>query len=128
MGRKKGRMSRFVAIPWEVIDSKAWVDLTNAARVAYVHMKRQVRSSNSPPVPLSYRKMEAIMNRHTFSSSLKQLEKVGFIKKEQQGGLYRRRNFFRFVDDWKQYNPSSRVKIDTVMSAENGPIEGLVKK
>ncbi len=128
MAKKKNRMSRFVAIPWDIIDSKAWMDLTNAARVAYIHMKRQVRSWNSPPVPLSYRKMEPIMNRHTFASSLKQLEKVGFIKKQQQGGLYRKRNFFRFVDDWKQYNPPSRVKNDTVMSGENGPIECLVKK
>ncbi len=100
-------MSRFLAIPWEVIDSKAWQELTHAARVAFIHLKRKVVSPNPDQISLSYREMEKFMNRHTYAKALRQLEKFGFISREQHGGLYRKRNFFKFVEDWKRYDHSS---------------------
>jgi DNA-binding transcriptional regulator YhcF (GntR family) len=105
-----------VALPWEIIDSSAWQNLTNASRVALIHLKRKVVKPNPGEISLSYHEMEKIMNRHTFSKALRQLEAIGFITKEQYGGLYRKRNFFRLSEGWRQY---SSAKNSTVDSAKN---------
>ncbi len=111
-----------MALHWEIIDSSAWQNLTNASRVALIHLKRKVVNPNPGEISLSYHEMERIMNRHTFSKALKQLEAFGFIRKEQHGGLYRRRNFFRLSQEWRQYGQPSSVKSGTVTSAKNGTV------
>ncbi len=63
------------------------------------------------------------MNRHTFSNALKQLEKIGFITKEQSGGLYRRRNIFRFSAEWRKHGQSPSAINGTVDGAKSGTIE-----
>jgi DNA-binding transcriptional ArsR family regulator len=105
--RRKSKLSRFVALHWEIIDSRAWQDLSNASRVALIHLKRKVFKANPGEISLSYNEMEKIMCRHAFAKALKQLEDVGFITKEQQGGLFRRRNFFRLSENWRRYGKDS---------------------
>ena len=122
--RKKSKLSRFVALQWEIIDSPAWESLTNASRVAYVHLKRKIVSANPGEISLSYREMEKIMHRHTFSDALRQLESTGFISREQRGGLYRRRNFFRLTEEWRQFGRDSGAKNSTVDSAKNSTVRG----
>jgi DNA-binding transcriptional regulator YhcF (GntR family) len=100
-GKGKKKLSRFIALEWSVVDSKAWEQLTNAARVAYIHLKRKVTNSTPGEITLSYNQMEKFMNRHTFADALTQLERKGFIEKTQMGGLYRRRNFFRLINEWR---------------------------
>ena len=51
---------------------------------------------------VSYKEMERFMERDTFSSSLKQLEAVGFLKKTQTGGIFRKRNYFQMSEDWRR--------------------------
>ena len=119
---RKNKLSRFVALHWEIIDSLAWQKLTNASRVALIHLKRKVVKPNPGEISLSYHEMERIMNRHTFSKALKQLEAFGFIIKEQHGGLYRKRNFFRLSEEWRRYGQPSSAKSGTVISAKNGTV------
>jgi hypothetical protein len=131
MGRRKRYgLSRFVALSWEVIDSAAWASLTNAARVALVHLKRKVVKPNPGEISLSYREMEKIMDRHTFSRALRQLEMVGFIEIEQKGGLFRRRNFFLLSDRWRNFqvriSTPSQVRISTPSEME-GAADGVQK-
>ena len=121
--KKKNKQSRFAAIPWEIIDGQAWQELTNAARVGYVHLKRQVTSPNPGELELSYRKMSKIMDPHTFSNALRQLEKIGFITKEQHGGLFRRKNVFRLSEEWRRYGQSSTVKNHSVIDVEIHSVE-----
>jgi hypothetical protein len=121
---KKNKLSRFVALPWEIIDSVAWQNLTNASRVALIHLKRKVVKPNPGEISLSYHEMEKIMNRHTFSKALKQLEAFGFITKEQYGGLYRKRNFFRLNEEWRRYGQPSSAKSGTVTGAKNSTDSG----
>lgn len=118
--QRKNKLSRFIALQWEIVDSPAWQYLSNASRVALIHLKRKVTKPNPGEISLSYGEMEKIMNRHTFSKALQQLEKTGFITKEQHGGLYRRRNFFRLSEGWRKY---SSAKSSTVTSAKNGTVE-----
>lgn len=98
---KKKKLSRFIALEWAIVDSRGWQELTNAARVAYIHLKRKVTNSSPGEVSLSYKEMEKFMHRHTYADALELLEEKGFIEKKQMGGLYRRRNFFKLIDGWR---------------------------
>ena len=122
MRKRRNKLSRFVALPWELIDSPAWKTLTNAARVALIHLKRKVVSANPGELSLSYHEMEKIMNRHTFAKALRQLEESGFITKEQYGGLYRKRNFFKLSEGWRKQGQGSSANNGTVTSAKSGTV------
>lgn len=103
MGKKKNRLPPFVAIPKEMLRSEAWESISNAARVSYVHLKEKCITANPGEITLSFKEMERIMDRHTFSRSLSQLEARGFILKDQRGGLFRKRNYYRFTEQWKHF-------------------------
>lgn len=103
MGRKKNRLPPFVAILKEMLQSEAWGAISNPARVAYVHLKGKCTTAHSGEITLSFKEMERIMDRHTFARSLGQLEAHGFIMKDQRGGLFRKRNYFRISEQWKTF-------------------------
>lgn len=104
MGRtKKNRLPPFVAIYKETLKSDAWADLTNASRVAYVHLRSKCVSKDQTEVTLSFREMERYMDPKTYARALKQLIDCGFINREQRGGLFRKRNFYTFPERWKTY-------------------------
>lgn len=100
--KKKNKLPPFVPIFREMLKSPAWESLGNASRVAYIHIKAKVVSPTPGDVSLSYNEMERIMERRTYSWALKELEELGFIEKSQRGGLYRRRNFFRLIEEWRE--------------------------
>jgi DNA-binding transcriptional regulator YhcF (GntR family) len=64
--------------------------------------------------------MEKHMNRRTFSRTLKELEAGGFITKEQTGGLFRQRNWFRFSEAWRQGSSGNTA---TVTSGNTATVE-----
>lgn len=101
--RGKNKLPPFVAILKEMLKSEAWEKISNPSRVAYLHLNAKRVSPYNDEITLSFKEMERIMDRHTFSRSIKQLEGCGFIQKEQRGGLYRRRNFYRLSEEWKTF-------------------------
>ena len=104
MGKKKPKKIdfKFVPVPVEVLKSKAWEQLTNAARVAYLHIWERWWFNRKEPVAVSYESMESIMERKTFANALKQLEGLGFIRKTQTGGIFRKRNYFQMTEEWRR--------------------------
>jgi len=92
----------FVPVVKRMINSPAYKELTHAARVAYLLLKCQCKYNGQPEVEFPYSHAEEWMNRHTFANAIKQLVDYGFIKKTSYGGMYRRTNKYRFVNDWGQ--------------------------
>jgi hypothetical protein len=104
MGRnKKNRLPPFVAILKDMLKSEAWGAIGNPARVAYLHLKGKCITAGGCEITLSFKEMERIMNRHTFARALKQLEAFGFITREKRGGMFRKRNYFRFSEQWRTF-------------------------
>lgn len=87
----------------EMLRSEAWESITSSARVAYIHLKSKCITATPDEITLSFKEMERIMDRHTFSRSLCQLEVHGFITKDKRGGLFRKRNYYRFTEQWKSF-------------------------
>jgi len=92
----------FVAIPHSMIDSPAYIKLTQPAKTAYTLPKRQKRSGIQDKVKFPYSHAERYMDRKIFTRAIRQLVELGFIEKEDYGGLYRRTNVYRFVEGWWQ--------------------------
>ena len=107
---KKHKSPPFVLILKEMLKSNAWQNLTNASRVAYLHLKAKSVSTNPGELTLSYVEMGKIMRGETFSKALKQLEAEGFILRTQRGGLYRKRNFFRLSEEWKNQGSTTKKR------------------
>ncbi len=84
-----------------MLQSKAWENLGNPARVAYIHMKGKLCNAHNKQITISYREMEKFMHKHTFAKATKELEENGFIGIEQKGGLYRKRNYYTLIEGWR---------------------------
>ena len=104
MGRKKAYKIDFKFSPWpmDVTRSKAWEQLTNPARVAYLHIRERWWFNRQQPVSVSYKSMERYMEGETFSKAIKQLEATRFIIETQTGGLFRRRNYYDMSEEWRK--------------------------
>ena len=85
----------------EMINSKAFKELTNAARVALLLLKAQCCRADQNEVKCPYVYAELYMHKHTWHSAIDLLIAKGFINKEQEGGLFRKTNVYSFVDRWK---------------------------
>jgi hypothetical protein len=103
MGKRiKNKLPPFVAVFREMLNSAAWENIGNPARVAYIHIKSKCVSQDPGEITLSFDAMEKFMTRQTYARALRELEKFGFIKRTQRGGLYRKRNYFLLIDEWKK--------------------------
>jgi hypothetical protein len=130
--RKKRRPKSppFVMIEQAMLASKAWQQIGNAARVAYIHIRSKFYSPPTGERELWYSEMEVIMDHKTFAKAITQLEANGFIERTQRGGLFRRRNKFRIIDGWKSIRgeippvgkESSRGEIPLVEGFSRGEI------
>jgi hypothetical protein len=95
--RKKDRLPPFVPILKATIKSESFKRLTNASRVAYLLLKSQCCRFDQTDVILPYSHAEQFMHRGTWKSSIRQLQKEGYIAIEQKGGLFRRTNVYRLL-------------------------------
>lgn len=110
--KKKNRLPPFVAITKEMLRSAAWESLSNAERVAYLHLRAKCMSANSEEmIACTYREMEKIMDRHTFRTALLSLVEYGFIVIHQRGGLHRKRNFYAFSEQWKNIQVKGQKQV-----------------
>jgi hypothetical protein len=105
--RIKNKLPPFAAILKEMLKSPAWEKLTNASRVAYVHLKAECKSSEAQDISLTYEKMKKIMYKRTYANALRQLETYGLIERTQRGGLFNRPNLFRLSEEWRKVGPST---------------------
>jgi len=105
--KKKGKKipGPFVYILKDMFKSDAFKELTNASRMAYLLLRAQCREVEQDEVKCPYSTAQEYMKTNTYSRSIKQLIKLGFIEKSQQGGLYRKVNVYKFSKRWRDYHP-----------------------
>lgn len=99
------------------------MQLTNASRTAYLLLKAQCKHYDDLEVKFPYSHAEPYMNRHTFSSSIQQLEELGFIERSFLGGLYRRTNIYKFINTWEGIKSKPNTLANSIRGAINGTTE-----
>jgi len=78
---KKKALRKFAYVECEILESKAWLMLTHAQRVIYLHLKGEFRGMNGDNLELPYlSKMKGIVkSKPCFYSGMRRLEELGFI-------------------------------------------------
>jgi hypothetical protein len=109
MARRKTKFP-FVQIEWALLDSKAWGELTNAARVLYVVIKRDKTNATKKELKPTYDQFERVMDRHTIRKAMDKLLEWGFIMMEQRGGLKRKKNIYILSDEWRRHGKDPRCQ------------------
>jgi len=102
--KRKNRLPPFVYITKKMLTSAAFKKLSNPSRVALLLLRAQLKNYEQTEVVYPYSHAQEYMKRDTFARAIKELEGMGFIRKTQYGGLYRRTNAYTFTDSWEAYN------------------------
>ncbi len=103
MKKKRKRSPPFVRLLNELIDSKAWQELSCYARAVYIEIHRKYNGRNNGNLSYTYREANKLMGRKRFTKALKELVNNGLIDVIRSGGLYRKPNIFGLSDRWKSY-------------------------
>ena len=120
--RKKGYIHNVVqykGLPYQQLKSKAWRRLSGNSIKIYLELCTRFHGANNGDLSLSYIELINLfgMSRSTISNSFKELEQMGFIKKNKIGTFYgRRATTFILTDErykdhpptkeWRNYSPS----------------------
>jgi len=103
VSRRKNKIPPFVYVTKEMLGSDAYKKLSNPSRVTLLLLRAQLKNNDQVEVKFPYSHAEEYMDRHTFARSIRELEKIGFIRKTQSGGLYRRVNIYTFCGAWERH-------------------------
>jgi hypothetical protein len=87
-GRSIGE-SRYVQLPYWLMDTPAWRGLNPYARTGYIAVKRRYNGSNNGNIPLSVRELASDLNvgKTTAQDAFDDLEDRGFIRAQVKGHL-----------------------------------------
>ncbi len=85
-------MGRFVALPYNLLESDAWKALSPEAVAIYIEIKRRYNGKNNGDIPLGYREAATIAHcgKGTSGKKLSELIDNGFIKAAHKGRFQNR--------------------------------------
>lgn len=85
LSKKKGE--RFVALPYNMLNSEAFLDLHPQSVRTFIELKKRYNGFNNGEISLSYLEVSKIAkcSKNTAGRRLKELESHGFIKKTKSG-------------------------------------------
>lgn len=112
--RKKDRLPPFAAVPWEILNSKAWAELTGSAgKFLPLFIGKSGFPKNVVGTEFTFTYTEAQEKykcaRATFGRVIVQLHAKGFIDIAGYGGLRgfcKIENRFKLSDRWRNYGTS----------------------
>lgn len=112
MGRvkDKGIKGSFIALPWSVVDSSNFAELSPAAVKLLLDMARQFKGFNNGDLVacFSYMKKRGWKSTATLARALKELKGKGFICETRKG----RQNVCSLYGvTWQKLNPSKEQQI-----------------
>lgn len=114
--KAKGRsMGRFVALPYNLLESPAWEDLSPQAALIYIEVKRRYNGQNNGDIPLSCREAAKVARcgKGTVSRKLAELVTHGFIKSSSKGH-FRNRHATTWIltcEVFERQSPSNEWKL-----------------
>lgn len=89
----------------EMIDSPAWMVLSDGAKNVYLLIAREYKGAytgNTVICPYSTMTAHRI-RKQSIPKWLRELQALGFIRIESNGGLYKIPNEYRLISDWSKY-------------------------
>ncbi len=95
-----------------MVTSPAFLSLTPDAKIMYFYLKREYKGAYNEikdTVILPYTQAVRMtgIRKGNIKKCIEELERFGFIRTEQIGGLYRATNHYTLVKDWKDITGES---------------------
>lgn len=106
----------FMMIYFDMLDSKAWDDLTPYAKDLYLRMRRKytrkvssgyIVESNKDNISMPNKEYMEFMHQRMFYKSIDQLIENGFVRMIRNGRFTKQCNIYGFVDKWQEYGKES---------------------
>ena len=104
--------THYVVLFDDLLNSPAYIALSAAAKEAYTILMQEYKgiyTGDKIICPYSTFTSKG-MRTNTVSRALMMLERFGFIKVVEHGGLERRPNVYRLIDGWKSIRTAEEVK------------------
>ncbi len=105
--KKKKKRAQLIIVERAFYHHKKWKALSAAAKIFYGCLKGNYAGYNNGEIELPYTAMRGIVgcsSKDAVAKAIKELEKEGFIKINQFGGLYRFSNLYELTFKWDHYD------------------------
>jgi len=110
MGVNKARRKKFVNFIMlgrnMILHCEEWKRLGPAAKLIYIHLKAKHNGSNNGDICLHYSELQSergLRSPSTVSTAFQELERKGWIRRAEYGGLYRRPNRYELTGRYDDY-------------------------
>lgn len=90
---------KYVALPYELLDSPAWHNLSKAAQLAYINILRYYNGFNAHNIIYPRSKLVCNLGSHAWLNATQELEKAGFVLVLRQ---WHHPNIFSLSNGWKR--------------------------
>lgn len=110
--KKSWNNNHHVSLFDEMIDSPAYISLSNGAKFIYTLIIKEYKgifTGNKVKCPYSEMKKHNVRSQ-SISGWLKELEALGFIRIESHGGMYKIPNEYRLINDWMKFKSIEEAK------------------
>lgn len=89
----------FIYFPHSFFDHPEFKKLSKAAKLAYLSILRFHNPAGSEDIICTGEK--SLLSKNAWTKACKELEKEGFIKIKEKGGLYRNPNVYQLSNYWR---------------------------
>lgn len=108
------KCKRYLRITNNMMESKAWENLTCHAMALFMHIKIKYNFTNDDNISFTYVEGKKLMDKKTFTKAIDKLIDNGFIYIVKQG-LLKECSIYGFSKEWQYYDTTafkvkSRVK------------------
>jgi len=103
---KKGKHKSFVMLGRAMLDHPEWRKLGSSAKLAYIYLKDGYVGRNNGDIKVPYsslRDVVGLRSSSTISAALRELEKNGWIRRTNLGGLFRLPNTYELTGTHDEY-------------------------
>ncbi len=92
---------QFVPLPYKLIDSPTWKELSGNAKSVFIDLMRQRNGFNDRNLKLPYSQVK--LSPATAAKAIRHLVAVGLIDIVQHGGLFQKCSVYALSERWRIY-------------------------
>lgn len=90
-----------------MLRSQPWKSLSNAARVAFLHLKLNENGDPAKLLHLPYSQGIELMAKATLTRALRELQEAGFVELVEPGGLFAGAAGYKLLTRWQGSDTAS---------------------
>jgi hypothetical protein len=123
--KRKNRIpGGFVIVPYVMMDTEAWKNLSGNAIKIYLEIHKRnwegIKYGEEFIMPYGYYRDKTGISKPAFYKILKSLTEQGFLEKTEHGGLFGKASKYKSVEGWKTNNKGLQKKNQEITQPWSG--------